>query len=264
MDNNTQDTNATAESFDFRSLVTDEGTFVDGWTDKLPESLKAEFGDSKYLGEIKDPVSLLKSTHGLSKLKGRALLPGKDAKPEDWHKVMEAMPKPKEGEGYGLDADGLTDERLKAFNEKTGYLTRLERVLARAGVPSAIAARIAEADAASMADSLREIDDDAQAVKARLTEAFGGEQQYEASRLAGRDALSRLYGDAGKDEFDDTVAWLEGMGIADHPRVVGLLSRLASRLSPGKIVLGGSAASAPKANSTLKSILPNTTKALGL
>jgi hypothetical protein len=227
------------QNVDFGSLLAEDGNFTENWTDQLPDDLKTELGDSKAFANIKNPHQLLKTAIGSSKLAGRALLPGKDAKPDDWQNVLDAMPKPKEGEGYGLNSEGLTDENLKAFNEKTGYLAKLERVLTRAGVPSAMAARIAEADAAELSDALREVAEDAEAVKAKLVEQYGSEQSYEANRLAGRDALSRLYGELGKEEFDDTVAWLDGMGIADHPRMVALLSRLASRLSPGKITLGG-------------------------
>jgi len=257
-ENQTKETNAenTTDAFDFRSLVGDDGNFVEGWTEQLPEELRSDLGESKAFANIKNPQHLLKTTISNSKLAGRALLPGKDAKPEEWGKVLEAMPKPKDGEGYGFDPKGITDESVKAFNEKNGYLDKLDKVLTRAGVPTAIAARIAEADAAQLSDMLRANAQDAEQVKAKLTERFGGEQHYETNRIAGRDALSRLYGDAGKEDFDDLVSWLDGLGIADHPRVVGMLTRVAERMSPGKITLGGrtGGASTQQKQSTLASL----------
>jgi hypothetical protein len=136
-----------SDAFDFRSLITDDGTFVEDWPNRLPEDMKAEIGEGKYFGQIKDPLSLIKSTHGLSKLAGRPTIPGENATQEDWDKFFDRIPRPKEGEGYGFDLDQFQDERFKKFAEKTGYLTNLERILAKAGVPATLAARIATADA---------------------------------------------------------------------------------------------------------------------
>lgn len=262
-------TDTTTETqFDVSTITGEDGNFVSDWHTKLPDDLKKDLGDSKAFANIKNMKDFFKTAIGNSKLAGRALLPGPDAPDESWDKVWAQMGIPGEKDSYGLSSEGITDERLKKFAEKTGYLATLEKVLRRAGVPKRIAARIATADAVEKAEQLRELADERTAAHEALGVDLGGVDKIDAARVAGRDALSRLYGTDGKAHFDDLIARMDAAGLADHPAFVRMTHLLSQRLSPGKIVTGSSGTPAPTAADTSKArvsaVLPNTAKALGI
>lgn len=251
-------------TFDITTIVGENGDFVPDWQAKLPDDLKAELGDSKAFANIKTVLDFFKTSIGSSKLAGRALLPKADAPDEEWDKVWNQMGVPGEKDSYGLTLDGVTDEQLKAFAEKTGYLGTLEKVLRRAGVPKRLAARIATADAVEKAEQLRAMSEDRTKAHDALAKDLGGIDKVDAARVAGRDALARLYGNDGKEQFDDLIARMEAVGMADHPAFVRMTHMLAQRLSPGRIVTGGATTIAPQSKSLVAAVLPNTAKACGI
>lgn len=81
-----------------------------------------EFEGEKFWEQVKDLPTLLQNYAHAQKLIGRAVvLPGKDAKPEEWDKVYQKLGRPEKPEDYQLQigqplADaGFSEDDLKAF-----------------------------------------------------------------------------------------------------------------------------------------------------
>jgi hypothetical protein len=253
---------ANGNSFDFRTLVGDDGKFVQGWQGKLPEDVRRELGESKYFDSIESPVALIKSTHGLSKMAGRSLVPGKEAPADEWEKVLAQAPVPGEGQTYGLNVDGITDAKLKTYLSERGAVERMERIFKRAGLPSALAGRVATAWLHEFAEERRTLDEHAGGHRTRLEGTLGGKEAYDGEVTSGRQAVKDLYGKDNEEMAGELMTLFDAVGIADHPLVSELFGLIARRINPGVIVGGGP--SGGRAKSPLASLLPNTAKAIGV
>ena len=107
-------------------LAGPDGALPDGWRTHLP----AEIRDSKSLDSIKTIQGLASSFVSAQKMVGadKLAVPGKDATPEEWGKVFDALGRPKEATGYsalsGEAAAGFTPDQAKAIGEtfwKNGF-----------------------------------------------------------------------------------------------------------------------------------------------
>jgi len=256
-----------ATAFDFRSVIGADGNFVEGWLAKLPEDVRKELGDTKYFDAIKDPVSLVKSTHGLSKLAGRVLVPGSDAAPEEWQNVFSHAPMPKQGEGYKLSLEGVKDERLRKLLGDRKATERLDRIFGQAGIPLPLAGPLATAWLAEAADDRRIMDEHIADHRTRLETAYGGKEGYEKMSQAGLKALATLYGagaDGGESPAQELLTLLEAVNISDHPLVVELLGAVAKLISPGTITAGGGPSTGSVGKTGIAAVLPATAKVLGI
>lgn len=80
------------------------------WRDALPADLR----DHAALKSHADVVSLAKEHVNAQQLIGRkgVILPGENAKPEDWDKVYDALGRPKDPQGYGIKRpDAVPEDR---------------------------------------------------------------------------------------------------------------------------------------------------------
>lgn len=96
-------TSAGEGSFDFRSLIGDDGKFVPGYHEKLPENLREH---SRHFQKYTDPIQALQHTLNLQQLLGQkanaVVIPDKDAPPEAWKPVLQKLGVPDTPDGYGL------------------------------------------------------------------------------------------------------------------------------------------------------------------
>jgi len=87
----------------FNEILSEDGKFIDKWTERLPEPLKVY---EKTLGKFKNPVDLLNSYANLEKSfssrSNSIKIPGDDAKDEDWSAYRDAIGAPKDAKEYGL------------------------------------------------------------------------------------------------------------------------------------------------------------------
>ena len=92
-------------------MIGDDGKFVPGYQDKLPDGLK-EHG--KHFSKYGDPLQALQHTLNLQQLLGQkadaVVIPGADAPKEAWAPVLKRLGVPDSPEGYGLKVpDKLPD-----------------------------------------------------------------------------------------------------------------------------------------------------------
>src|SRR6478735_1658418 len=105
---------STSGAFDFRTLIGDDGKFVAGYQDKLPENLK-EHG--KHFSKYADPLQALQHTLNLQQLLGQkadaVVIPGADAPKEAWAPVLKRLGVPDSPDGYGLKVPENLPEGVK-------------------------------------------------------------------------------------------------------------------------------------------------------
>lgn len=93
----------TATAFDFRSLIGDDGKFVQGFQDKLPEGLQEH---AKHFAKYTDPRHVFEANVNLQQLLGQkanaVVIPDADAPPEAWAPVLKRLGVPDSPEGYNL------------------------------------------------------------------------------------------------------------------------------------------------------------------
>lgn len=110
-------------AFDFRSLVGDDGKFISGFQDKLPDGLK-EHG--KHFAKYTDPRHVFEANVNLQQLLGQkanaVVIPDADAPPEAWAPVLKRLGVPDAPEGYNLkvpdklpEGVSVNAETLKEF-----------------------------------------------------------------------------------------------------------------------------------------------------
>ena len=104
--------------FDFRSLINDEGNFIDNWIDQLPENLKA---DAKHYSKYKSPIHALEHTRNLQQLVGKkadaVFIPSKDATEEELAEFRAKLGVPETPDGYGLKAPDDLPEGVVVSDE---------------------------------------------------------------------------------------------------------------------------------------------------
>jgi hypothetical protein len=88
----------------------EDGSFSDGWRDRLPDDLKGV----KDLEKYKDLTSVLRSNVHAQKMIGadKVPIPGKDAKPEDWNNVWNKLGRPETPDKYDLKALAPLDKSI--------------------------------------------------------------------------------------------------------------------------------------------------------
>lgn len=109
-------------------LAGPDGALPEGWRTHLPPEIR----DSKSLDSIKSLQALASSFVSAQKMVGadKLAIPGKDATPEEWGRVFDALGRPKEATGYSAlsgEACGLAPEQAKAVGEtfwKEGFTDR--------------------------------------------------------------------------------------------------------------------------------------------
>lgn len=104
--------------FDFRSLINDEGNFVDNWIDYLPENLKA---DAKHYSKYKSPIHALEHTRNLQQLVGKkadaVFIPGEGATEQEIAEYRAKIGVPDTPEGYGIKTPNDLPEGVEVDDE---------------------------------------------------------------------------------------------------------------------------------------------------
>lgn len=100
----------------FSELLSEDGKFINDWTNKLPEGFK---DSAKTLSKFKDPSALIASYVSLekefSKRTTPAKIPGETATPEEWTSYKQAIGAPDKKEAYGLNKpDNIPDTQWNA------------------------------------------------------------------------------------------------------------------------------------------------------
>lgn len=126
-----------ASSGSFRDYIADDGKFVDGWTEKLPDSHKPY---AATLGKFPSPLDMAASYANLEKKLGEKIQPpGPDAKPEDWAKWRQLVGSPETPEGYELKKPEKLPEGVEWSDEEAGKLAGIAH---KYGLPKAAVAEI--------------------------------------------------------------------------------------------------------------------------
>ena len=206
-------------------LLNPDGSFAEGWLDRLPENL-AEAKPT--LQKFKSFNDLASSYVSLQKMLGKkgVTVPGENATPEEVAAFRKALGVPESPEGYQLKPEqlpeGLTwdDELAKGFAE----------IAHKHNIPAAAMKELAERFVASEAAKLELM---AQAAQAELEQ--------------GRAELQKEYGGAFKERIQlaTRVANMVGLdpespGLRD-PNVVRALVRIGNLLSEDRIAQLGNA-----------------------
>jgi hypothetical protein len=228
----------------FPSIYDSSGKLVDGWQSHFKE----EIGDSKYFDTAFKPgrdsiKDLVRHIRELSWAKGRALIPKPDAPDEEWVKVWEAAGKPASPKDYGLtlDDEDKMDPGFVKLVKDVGFLDKLAEKYHKCGVPLKLAGQMANAELSMAMDRYAKHQEAISKAKESV-QAGLGKTSWDDAEKNGREALARLYGHSSEKEspeFNELMGMLKDEGLADHPYIVGLLHKLAMRMNPGKILVGG-------------------------
>lgn len=249
-------------AFEVNTVLNADGTVTgDDWYTKLSPSTVETIGDNKHLAKMTSLDQMATEIVELSKLKGRSVVPGADASDEEWDSVFAAAGVPADDEAYGFSLEQVDNAAVRDLAEKSGFVGRMERIMKAAGVPKRMAVKIANA---SMNESMGGYDvyqADVAAGRQALVEKWGSEAEVQKRTQAGAEALTRIYG-ADTDARDALLAQLDNAGLKGHPLVTDLMDRLAQKISPGKIVLGGSRPGSTSTPDPIETLLPNTAKAI--
>lgn len=117
----------------FQELLGQDGKFVDGWTNRLPEQLSDH---SKTLAKFKSPVELMHSYANLekefSKKSNPIKMPGAEATEEDWNAYKQAIGANYKPEDYGLKRpDNVAEDQWNG-----AVADRATQVAAKYGIPT--------------------------------------------------------------------------------------------------------------------------------
>jgi len=195
---NSQSGNASqAGAFDFRTLIGDDGKFVAGYQDKLPDNLK-EHG--KHFSKYADPLQALQHTLNLQQLLGQkadaVVIPGADAPKEAWAPVLKRLGVPDSPEGYGLKVPENLPEGVKVDEAELKEFATFAHGL---GLTPQQVAKLQEFDLGRAAKSVSGSAEQAQAIEAQeftkqkeiLTKEWGnGPEAIKKNALAERAALT--------------------------------------------------------------------------
>ena len=199
-------------SSDWRTYLNDElkaDPIVSSWAEKASE---------------KDIPALIKSYANASKRMGSAInLPGKDAKPEDVQalraKLYEAgvfQAPPADPKEYGLVKPADLPEGLQWSDELSG---KFATALHKHGVPKAALADLLPLYMEAIGGTTAALKVDRETALAALKSKYG--EKYD-ERV---EMVKRMMG--GILQTPDELAFMEQTGLADHPKFLSVLLRLA-------------------------------------
>lgn len=197
---------------DWRTFMTDDlkaDPVVSGWAEKASE---------------KDVPSLVKGYAHLSKRLGSAVnLPGKDAKPEEVTafktRLMEAglMPRPiADPKEYAITKPATLPPGAQWSDELSG---KLASTLHKHQIPKEAVADLLALHTEALGGMSKSLEVDQEAAIAALKREHG--EQYDERR----EVVKRMMG--GILQSPEELAFLEETGLADHPKFLSVLMRLA-------------------------------------
>ncbi len=226
---------ATAGAFDFRTLIGDDGKFVPGYQDKLPDSLK-EHG--KHFQKYADPLQALQHTLNLQQLLGQkadaVVIPGPDAPKEAWAPVLKRLGVPDTPDGYNLKAPDKLPEGVKVDEAELKEFATFAHGL---GLTPQQVAKLQEYDLGRAAKSVAGSAEQAQAFESQeflkqkelLTKEWGnGPEAVKKQALAERAALT----------FGFTSEEVQNDPLFRNARFVMTLARAGAAMSEDTLVKG--------------------------
>lgn len=229
---------------DFRSLVGDDGNFVEGYIDKLPDNLKEH---SSHFAKYRSPIQALEHTHHLQQLLGKkgeaVIIPGPDSSEDEKRTFRERLGVPDQASEYDIKKpedlpEGVEwdEERINGFKNLAHELSLTPQQVAKlVEYDTAQAVGVNEATQTQMVDAEAAV---FRQESEKLQKAWG--DQFEANKtLSERAALT-----AGFNEED----------IASNPLFrnadfVMTLAKFGKLMSEDSLVKGtdGGGATSPKA-----------------
>lgn len=207
------------------SWAKEDGTFSEGWADKLPDGLKGN-ASLRTIGSLPDLAKAYVETKGM--VGKRLEMPGEGATPEQvaaWRKTVGAPEKP---EGYRGDAKTLRPESLPEDAWSADAENKFLEIAHRHHLPPAAVKEILGFYGQSLVDTLKGSQADAaaavEAETAKLRQSWGNE--FEAN-LNNAKTLAKL---AGLDPLADPMF--------TSSRYVEAFAKLAPLIAGDKLVTG--------------------------
>lgn len=212
----------------FQSFIGEDGSFAEGFTEKLPESLQTR---AQMLADAGSLPNLLErfadsQTAARAKTEGMIKIPGEDASDEDRAAFSEALGVPKDVEGYGISVpEGLEGNYdTEALGEFLGIAQKLNMT-------------------PEQAKAVVEFEANRYSKHAETYEQAKAQQQAEA-----RTELQKEFGPGEYDKkitrAEDTAAQLgfdlKGRGL--DPQLYTLFDKLRDSISPDRLRDGNSPA----------------------
>lgn len=222
-------------SFDFRTLVGDDGRFTADWVSKLPEDLQQH---RSHFAKYSDPLQALQHTLNLQQILGKkaeaVVIPGADASKEEWAPVLKRLGVPDSPEGYGLK---VPDELPDGVTVDEAELNEFARYAHDIGLTPQQVAKLQEYDLARAGKWVSSGAEQAQAWEMRefdrqseiLTKAWGnGPESTQKKALAERAALT----------FGFTPEEVGNDPLFRNARFVMTLARAGAAMSEDALVKG--------------------------
>lgn len=186
------------KAYDFRSSLGEDGNFRQGWTNDLPDDLKAA---NAILGKYPNPTEMARGLVNANRLIGQKSTlkaPAPDAKPEEVEKfnvqIRDVLGVPQKVDDYKLEKPASIPEGLTWNEEKAADFVKLAHSL---NIPPQAAQKIAEWQMANMGDAVKQgqaqIDAWVQGQQAELKKDWGNDydanlgKAARAAQLAGFD-----------------------------------------------------------------------------
>jgi hypothetical protein len=204
------------------------------WVDTLPEPLKA----NKALAKFKDHIGLAQSYLELEGQLGKSVvLPGKDAKPEEWDKFYARLGRPNKPEEFQLEA-------LEGFEAPETYLSRLKAIFHAAGLSPGQANAIHKAIAQDAMVTMTEASKAQEVAAAQAVEAQAQKREQAEKSLRNawgfdydlrmEQARRFVLANAGDQGFN----YLEKIGVASDPIILQLFANAGAATGNHKFVSG--------------------------
>lgn len=222
-------------SFDFRSVIGDDGRFAANWVDKLPEELKSH---AAHFSKYGTPIQALEHTLSLSQLLGKksdaVVIPAADASKEDWAPVLKRLGVPDSPDGYGLKVPEKLPEGVRVNEAELKEFATLAHGL---GLTPQQVAKLQEYDLGRAGKSLASSAEQAQAYEEQefakqkeiLTKEWGnGPEAIKKNALAERAAMT----------FGFTAEEVANDPLFRNARFVMTLARAGAAMSEDTLVKG--------------------------
>ena len=206
------------------SIVKPDGTFIEGWRDKLPEELRGE----ECLGLVNDFPEMVKQFVNQRKAigKNKVAIPTDKSDENEWNVFYEAIGRPKTETGYNVP--DIPEELSEIFTEE-----RLTRAKQRAYKLGATQKQFSEYLQGEMEEVVQTLKDQAEDEAKQLRETrLNAEKELRAELGAAFDErlhiANRLMTEAIPKEAD-RVAFKERYG--NDVMIIRLLSNIGARMS---------------------------------